>query len=239
MRHFHVCIHDATPAYARETELMLRDLAPLVGSRLSLGVVPDWHGAWPLTMHAAYCRLIKEGSGELLLHGYFHQRRRGSGLASWIAERSDEMNGLNRGETLRALEQGQRVLAEVFGKPARGFLAPAWQRGHAHDVNVHALGIEHMLGYFALESCTGRRIPLATYTWDCGRWGWLGHVGHGLGRLLQIQDRRVPVVAIHPRDVARGFWPQILRLIEELLEQGYQPRTLAALLQASDVEVRI
>ena len=47
-RRFHFCIHDATPAYARETERMLRDLAPLLGRRLSLGVVPNWQGQWPL-----------------------------------------------------------------------------------------------------------------------------------------------------------------------------------------------
>ena len=50
-RRFVVCIHDATPAYARETRAMLRDLAPLLGRCVSLGVVPDWHGQWPLTAH--------------------------------------------------------------------------------------------------------------------------------------------------------------------------------------------
>jgi len=45
---FLVCIHDATPAYIRETRAMIRDLAPLVGRRLSFGVVPNWRGAWPL-----------------------------------------------------------------------------------------------------------------------------------------------------------------------------------------------
>ena len=76
-RRFVVCIHDATPAYARETRAMLRDLAPLLGRRVSLGVVPDWHAQWPLTAHPDYCRLVRESSEELLLHGYFHQRLRG------------------------------------------------------------------------------------------------------------------------------------------------------------------
>ena len=40
MRRFLVCIHDATPAYARETRVMIRDLAPFLGRRLSFGVVP-------------------------------------------------------------------------------------------------------------------------------------------------------------------------------------------------------
>ena len=50
-RRFLVCIHDATPAYARETRVMIRDLAPFLGRRLSFGVVPNWYGKWPLTAH--------------------------------------------------------------------------------------------------------------------------------------------------------------------------------------------
>ena len=49
-----VCIHDAAPPFARETEAMIRDLTPLVGRRLAVGVVPDWHGQWPLA------RLLEE-----------------------------------------------------------------------------------------------------------------------------------------------------------------------------------
>ena len=40
------------------------------------------------------------------------------------------MNGLDRDDTRRTIEHGQRVFIEAFGEPARGFLAPAWQRGH-------------------------------------------------------------------------------------------------------------
>lgn len=232
VRPFLVCIHDATPAFARETRVMIRDLAPLVGRRLSFGVVPDWHGKWPLAGHPAYCRLVREASDELLLHGYFHRRRRGWGPATWLAGGCDEMNGLDPEETQRTLERGQRVFTEVFGEPARGFLAPGWQPGHVRRVNGGALGLEHVLGFFSLQSAAGRSVPLATWTWDCGPWGWLGHLGHGAGWLLQSLGRGVPTLAIHPRDLERGFWPRILRLTRELLERGYEPSTLAGLLGA-------
>jgi hypothetical protein len=237
MRRFHCCIHDATPAYARETQVMIRDLAPFLGRRLSFGVVPNWHGEWPLVAHPDYCRLVREGAEELLLHGYFHQRQRGGGPISVFAERSDEMNGLNAEETRRTIERGQRVFTEAFGATARCFLAPGWQPGHVRLVNGNALPLEQVLGFFSLESHAGRKVPLATWTWDCGRWGWMGHIGQGIGWLLQSLDRRVPILAIHPRDLERGFWPTILHLTEELLESGYEPSTLAGLLETSDVEV--
>lgn len=259
-RPFLVCIHDATPAYARETRVMIRDLAPLLGRRLSCGVVPDWHGEWPLAAHPDYCRLLREASEELLLHGYSHRRRRGWGPTALFAGGCDEMNGLDRDATRRTLERGQRVFSEVFREPARGFLAPAWQPGHVRPGNEkttgpenvrpgnmrtagpgnlrpggeNTAGLKYVLGFFSLQSGAGRCVPLATWTWDGGRWGWLGHLGHGIGWLLQSLDRGVPTLAIHPTDLRRGFWPKILRLTEELLEAGYEPTTPAGLLEAGD-----
>ena len=210
---------------------MLRDLAPLVGRRLSFGVVPDWHGAWPLTAHPDYCRLLQESSEELLLHGYLHRRHRGSGPISWLTGSSDEMNGLDHAATLRTLERGQRDFARTFGQPARGFLAPAWQRGHVRQARLTTFGLGHVLGFLTLDGTDDRSIPLATSTWDCGRWAWLGHAGHCAGSMLRSLRHRVPVLAIHPADVARGFWPKILRLTEQLLDAGYQPATPASLLE--------
>jgi hypothetical protein len=239
MRPFLVCIHDATPAFARETRVMLRDLAPLVGRRLSFAVVPNWHSEWPLAADPEYCRLVQETSEELLLHGYFHQRPQGRGPVTLLAEGSDEMNGLGPGETRDILERGQHVFTQVFGAPAKGFLAPAWQPGSLRRMRWNALGLTHVLGFFSLESWAGRRVPLATSTWDCGRWGGLGHLGHGIGRVLQSLDRGVPALAIHPRDLDRGFWPKILRLTRELLGAGYQPATPAGVLEASDLAIAV
>lgn len=226
---FLVCIHNATPAYARETQRIIRDLAPRVGRRLSFGVVPNWNGEWPLGAHPDYCRLIRENSDQLLLHGYFHRRRRGWGATSLLAHRSDEMNGLDLEETRRTIERGQHVFVEAFGEPARGFLAPAWQPGHVRRSTV---GLEHLLGFFSLESWGGRRVSLSTFTWDCSRWSWTGHLGHGIGSLLHALNRGVPTLAIHPRDLAHGFWPAILRLTDTLLETGHEPSTLSELLEA-------
>src|SRR5919107_4755675 len=148
VRPFLVCIHDATPAYARETRVMIGNLAPLIGRRLSFGVVPDWHGEWPLAAHPDYCRLLETSAEELLLHGYFHQRRRGWGPTTLLAEGCDEMNGLDLDETERVIERGQRVFIEVFGAPARGIVAPGWQRGNVRCGTRTTAGLEHVLGFF-------------------------------------------------------------------------------------------
>jgi predicted deacetylase len=236
MKRVVVCLHDATPAYARETRVMIRGLAPLVGRRLSVAVVPDWHGQWPLAAYPAYCRLLRESAEDMLLHGCCHRRRRGWGPIAMLAGRSDEMNGLDREETCRSLERGQRLFTDAFGAPARGFLAPAWQRGSVSLRAGDLAGLNHVLGFFSLDSRAGRRIPLATWTWDGGRWRWLGHVGHAAGWLRHSLGCGVPVLAIHPADLARGFWPGIVRLTGKLLDAGYEPTTAAGLLEGRRVE---
>ena len=225
-----VCIHDATPAHDRETRTMIRDLTPLLGRRLSFGVIPDWRGEWPLAAHRDYCRFVQESSGELLLHGYFHQRQHGRGLITCLTAGGDEMNGLEPDATRRAVDLGQRVFADAFGERARGFIAPAWQRGHVRLDAANAGGLAHVLGYFSLDTRQGRRIPLATSSWDCGRWACLGYVGQHFGQWLQRLGNRVPTLAIHPRDLERGFWPTIVRLTGELLDAGFEPVTPAELI---------
>ena len=60
-------------------------------------------------------------------------------------------------------------------------------------------------------------IALATYSWDCGRFGCIGHLGNTIGRALSLFPRRLPCVVIHPADVARGFLEQALSLIDSLM----------------------
>ena len=223
-RKFLVCLHDCTPAFARETESIIRDLAPLVGRKLSVGIVPNWHAKWPLASHIDYCQGLRERADELLLHGCFHQRQHGAGPVTWLTDAGDEMNGLSLAETGRLLEQARQEFSSAFGERARGFIAPAWQQGRVRQVNSRQAGFDFTWGFFCIEA-GDLRVPVSTWTWDCGRWGWLGHVGHGIGRVSQFLDRGVPVLAIHPRDIQRGFWPRILRLTEQLLKSGYEPTT--------------
>jgi peptidoglycan/xylan/chitin deacetylase (PgdA/CDA1 family) len=211
--------------------MMIRDLAPLVGRRLSFAVVPDWHGKWPVAAHPDYCQLVRENSAELLLHGYFHHRQRGWGPTTVLTRSADEMNGLDAEETGRTLDRGQRIFTQAFGKRARGFLAPAWQAGHVRGGNVKMRGPDYVLGFFSLESARGRRIALSTWSWDCGRAAWLGHVGDGIGWLSHSFHRGVPTLAVHPRDLQRGFWKKILRLTHDLLKCGYEPSTPAELFE--------
>ena len=199
MRPFLVCIHDATPAYARETRVMIRDLAPLVGRRLAFGVVPDWYGAWPLAAHPDYCRLIRDASEELLLHGYFHRRQRGWGPATLLAgQRRDERPRSRRDAThtrARPARLHRRLRRTGARLPRAGLAARARAVGIAKVMVIvtpirrlgQHTGLEHVLGFFSLESRAGRKRSAGDVE--------LGLRPLGLARAHRPRDRVAAAVA--------------------------------------------
>lgn len=234
MQSFIICVHDATPAFAAQTRMIIRDLAPIVGRRFSLAVVPNWHAQWPLADHRDYCRHVTDACEELLLHGYFHRREHGYGPVTMLTAGSDEMNGLDAEATRSIIARGQDVFSDVFGEPARGFLPPAWQRGRLTPETARTVGLRHVMGFFSLQSSSERRIPLATWTWDSSRWRWTGHLGNGIGWLRRSTSAGVPTLAIHPRDIDRGFWPEILGVVRQLLDTGHAATTVRGLLETTE-----
>ncbi|HSJ74804.1 MAG TPA: hypothetical protein VK899_01245, partial [Gemmatimonadales bacterium] len=58
------------------------------------------------------------------------------------------------------------VFTEVFGEPARGFLAPAWQQGHVRPDNVKALeGVSEVTGHLEkVRACSLGRKPTLLHT---------------------------------------------------------------------------
>ena len=211
---------------------MLRDLTPLVGRQPSCGVVPDWHGQWPLAEHADYCAMVQGAAGELLLHGYSHRRAHGTSAVSVLTRGSDEMNGLRSNDTVDLIASGQQVFADVFGGPARGFLPPAWQRGRLDTELAITAGLSYTLGFFSIDLAAGRdvdastpaRVPLSTWSWDCGRIDWFGRVGDAVGRAMHAMTRGVPALA----DAFRPGWrPGVRPRSGDVRRRPVWPRPIA------------
>lgn len=130
----HVSIHDVSPAWAREVDLAL-ELAARIGVRPALLVVPNFHGAWSLDDHPAYCarlRALQEAGHEVYLHGFFHKSRATAkrDLAWLYAQKivsggEAEFRDLSETEAVLRLTDGEAMLARA-GLRVDGFIAPAW-----------------------------------------------------------------------------------------------------------------
>jgi len=148
-------IHDVSPRFESEVERLLDALAPYVGDKLAMLVVPDYWGSAPIipgSRFAGRLRAWAESGIEMFLHGLVHRddwKRRHQRAGDRVRARlmtagEGEFLGLDRTEAAARIERGRMMIEQVTGQPIAGFVAPAWLYGPG------ALG--------ALEECA---IPIA------------------------------------------------------------------------------
>lgn len=224
---FAVCLHDAAPGSERAILRQWEALHSVIGAPPSIAVIPAAAGPSWATIGTAYRESL--GRAERLLHGFHHSRPDGRSLVSRACGRVDEFAGLARARARQRLADGQQVMTDLFGRPAAGFLPPAWQAGPVDASLLADSGLRFAVGFRRLRPRAGPAVPLATFTWDFGPIPWLGHVGAPLGLLLRLQPGAVPVVALHPCDEARGFLRPALALVRRLLDTGHRPVPFDAL----------
>lgn len=225
-----VVVHDFSSVFLSELTHITRMLEPLVGQRMSAAIVPRWHGSSCCVSNAAYRDLLKNYSGHLL-HGWTHQSASRLRPFSLLTGSADEFRGLDETAILTRLEHARADFWELTGDCAAGLLPPAWQL----PIPSHRLpALEFVMRFGRLESCRHPEWtqPLATSSWDWGRLGWLGYGGEWVGNLLRRTSRgAVPCIAIHPIDVARGFFARALEIIKALSQLGFRPSLPAELMQ--------
>ncbi|WP_294191096.1 polysaccharide deacetylase family protein [uncultured Sphingomonas sp.] len=132
MKRLLASIHDVSPRFEREVDLLLAHLAPHVGERLAMLVVPDyWDGA-PLT--PAFKARLRDWSDrgiEMFVHGWFHRDTSDhAGAAAFKARHmtagEGEFLGLDHAEALARMQRGKALVEDTIGRAAAGFIAPAW-----------------------------------------------------------------------------------------------------------------
>jgi predicted deacetylase len=222
-RRFAVVVHDVCPTHSHGTQEVVTALEPLVGTTISAAVVPNWHGTL-FDAKLDFAGSVARQFGEILLHGWTHQREAGRGIVSYCTNGSDELTGLEADETSSRLRLGQDQLARLFGHRSAGFVPPAWQRGCIDPKLLRLHGLQFLFGYMAIESVDGRRIPLSTITWDVGRFAKLGYLAESVGRAQSMVRRHgLRCLAAHPVDASRGYLPRIVRTVDSWIQSGWTP----------------
>lgn len=133
-----VSIHDVGPRFAREVDQLAERLSNLTGGpRFAMLVVPDHWGKAPLAEDRAFQARLRDWSDagvEMFVHGWFHRDEAShSGAAGFKARHmtagEGEFLGLSEGEAARRMAEGKALVEEAIGRPAAGFVAPAWLYG--------------------------------------------------------------------------------------------------------------
>jgi uncharacterized protein len=129
----HVTLHDVSPAFDAEIELLLSGCHAR-GIRPGLLVVPNYHGAADLRAaprYVARLRALQASGHEIFLHGYYHRARSVPMTAQRLFRQrivsagEAEFADVTEDEGTALITRGMQLFAEL-GLRVDGFVAPAW-----------------------------------------------------------------------------------------------------------------
>lgn len=239
-----VAFHDLAPHSERAARDLLGRLARLGVPRVSLLLVPRWHGVTPIGERPAFRRFVVAAAAaghEICLHGETHlddaaPRRN---LASRLLGRfytagEGELYGIDRDGARAKIDRGLAALAGL-GLAPRGFVAPAWLLSPAAREVLCERGFTYTTTLCTLDLlATGTVHAAPTLVWS-SRSLWRRAVSRGYARALFAARQNAPVlrIAVHPRDLDHPtLYRDLLCFVRRALDQGRAPLTYGELAQA-------
>ncbi len=220
---FIVIIHDVTPCHGVKIKAILNVLKPLITKNLAVAVVPKWHGSNWSYSDREFTDIIKHASGEILLHGFTHYRPKCDNILSALTMQSDEFTDLNAKEVISRLQMGQQFIKDRFDSEASGFVPPAWIKGKIRSDMLSYSDIDYYMDMLSVNCNDGKRISLATWSWDWGVLNCLGYIGELTGHFLYTLRQSVPCIVFHPKDAESGYVQFGVKRIRHFLNKGFVP----------------
>ena len=227
-------IHDVSPRFESEVDRLLDALAPHVGDKLAMLVVPNHWGDSPIVPGSPFARRLRawaDSGIEIFLHGLVHRdETRHAGTfdrfrARYLTAGEGEFLGLDRAEAVDRINRGRAIIEHSTGRPIAGFVAPAWLYGRGT--------------LKALEDCA---IPIAEdhlHVWspekrrELGRGPaitWASRTPLRLAASLAAASvlRRAPIrtlrIGVHPPDSRH---PALMRSIDAAFRSAKRGRRVA------------
>jgi predicted deacetylase len=223
-----VSFHDLTPETRQPCERFLQQMRRIGVVRISLLVVPRFHGARPVHQNevfAAWLRRCQAEGHDICLHGYTHRATaiRGGpiqqGLARLYTNGDGEFFQLDRDQATDLLRQGLAVLDAAGLRPI-GFTPPAWLISPAALGAVRASGLQYSTRLNHIDLLTADRTLAAPTIGFSSRSAW-----RRLASLIWTQScsrlyrrRAIVRVAAHPIDLRYPHMEEALvRVVQQAL----------------------
>ena len=218
MKKIAVSIHDVTPGFQRELELIFEELDKLGVKTRSELVVPDYQRKFHLEGHSEFTAMLRAHAGQgidVSLHGIYHDYA--------------EFYRFDYAAAKEALRSGGEIFTRALGFAPVGFVAPQWLQSRGSRQAVREAGFEYtatMTGVHYRDGKTVGAFPVI-YDWGLTSVDRLFTWGNG----LKCRWRRGGVIrfSMHPMDVVNGLLGAELRHLEYLLAHGWQATSYARL----------
>lgn len=226
-------IHDVSPRFESEVQRLAELLAPMVGDRLAMLVVPNHWGDAPIqpgSPFASRLRCWSDAGVEIFLHGYFHRddaRHAGADRlrARFMTAGEGEFLGLSQTAASSRIAEGRALVEDVIGRRIDGFVAPAWLYGKGALAALAECGIaiaeDHMRIWSPATGDELARGPVIT---------WASRTRMRLASSLVAAAalRRAPLdvlrVGVHPPDCRH---PALVRSIQKTFAVAARNRKAA------------
>ena len=234
-RRLFASIHDVAPRFEREIEGLIDLLAPQVGNRVALLVVPNHWDQSPILAGSPFASRLRgwaESGFEILLHGFYHRDlarhdRVSDRLRSQLMTAGEgEFLGLTKDEAKARIQTGRALLEDVTGLPIAGFVAPAWLYGRgAMEAMVECevpIAEDHFSVWSPRSGAVLSRSPVITWASRTRirlRSSWMSAAAL---RRLPLRDLRI---GVHPADCGS---PRVLSSIEATLRVATRRRHASA-----------
>lgn len=226
LRRLVASIHDVHPGSLAAVERLAAQFERhLGGPRYAMLVVPDHWGRHPMQGNAAFAAKLRawaDSGVEMFVHGWFHQDRSDhTGIAALKARHmtasEGEFLGLGAAEAARRMAAGKALVEDAIGRPATGFIAPAWLYGPGARTALAESGFPLAEDHWKVWApATGRvlaRGPVITWASRSRARTASSLLAARLGRAL-LGPLPTVRVAVHPGDVTK---PSIVGSIETTL----------------------
>ncbi|KQM13354.1 DUF2334 domain-containing protein [Novosphingobium sp. Leaf2] len=220
-------IHDVSPRFEGEVDrladLITRRLGP---SRYAMLVVPDHWGQAPLSNASAFQARLRAWADcgiEMFVHGWYHRDTSDhQGAASLKARHmtagEGEFLGLSYADALQRMRDGKALVEDVIGRPAAGFIAPAWLYGPGAMQALGECGFALAEDHFRVWQPGHEDTPLAkgpVVTWASrSTMRTASSLAFAALARTALQPLRTLRLAMHPGDVTK---PSILKSADATL----------------------
>lgn len=227
-------IHDVSPRFESEVDRLVDILAPFVGDRIAMLVVPNHWGDAPIIAGSPFAERLRRwaSSGvEIFLHGYFHRDQPGNrGAADRLRARfmtagEGEFLSLTREDAAARIVEGRALLENVIGRRIDGFVAPAWLYGDGARAALAECKIPIAEDHLSVWSpATGARLasgPVIT-------WASRTRLRLASSLIAAAALRRAPIevlrIGVHPPDCRH---PSLVRSIDKTFKRAAANRRVS------------
>lgn len=227
-------IHDVGPGFEREVDHLVALLERRLGTgAFAMLVVPDHWGRHPLRDARAFQHRLRAWSDagvEMFVHGWYHRDEAShTGLAGLKARHmtasEGEFLGLDEADAFDRMTRGRALVEDVIGRPAAGFIAPAWLYGPGARAALRRSGLmlaeDHWRVWEAATDTVLARGPVITWaSRSRGRTASSIAFAALARRTLGVLD--TVRVAVHPGDVTK---PELIASIDATLARFARSHT--------------